>query len=1009
MGVVTVVLSFLLLWNCMCLFPVCGLSSDGKSLMALKSKWAVPTFMEESWNASHSTPCSWVGVSCDETHIVVSLNVSGLGISGHLGPEIADLRHLTSVDFSYNSFSGDIPSSIGNCSELEELYLNHNQFLGVLPESINNLENLVYLDVSNNNLEGKIPLGSGYCKKLDTLVLSMNGFGGEIPPGLGNCTSLSQFAALNNRLSGSIPSSFGLLHKLLLLYLSENHLSGKIPPEIGQCKSLRSLHLYMNQLEGEIPSELGMLNELQDLRLFNNRLTGEIPISIWKIPSLENVLVYNNTLSGELPVEITELKHLKNISLFNNRFSGVIPQRLGINSSLVQLDVTNNKFTGEIPKSICFGKQLSVLNMGLNLLQGSIPSAVGSCSTLRRLILRKNNLTGVLPNFAKNPNLLLLDLSENGINGTIPLSLGNCTNVTSINLSMNRLSGLIPQELGNLNVLQALNLSHNDLGGPLPSQLSNCKNLFKFDVGFNSLNGSFPSSLRSLENLSVLILRENRFTGGIPSFLSELQYLSEIQLGGNFLGGNIPSSIGMLQNLIYSLNISHNRLTGSLPLELGKLIMLERLDISHNNLSGTLSALDGLHSLVVVDVSYNLFNGPLPETLLLFLNSSPSSLQGNPDLCVKCPQTGGLTCIQNRNFRPCEHYSSNRRALGKIEIAWIAFASLLSFLVLVGLVCMFLWYKRTKQEDKITAQEGSSSLLNKVIEATENLKECYIVGKGAHGTVYKASLGPNNQYALKKLVFAGLKGGSMAMVTEIQTVGKIRHRNLVKLEDFWIRKEYGFILYRYMENGSLHDVLHERNPPPILKWDVRYKIAIGTAHGLTYLHYDCDPAIVHRDVKPDNILLDSDMEPHISDFGIAKLLDQSSSLSPSISVVGTIGYIAPENAFTTTKSKESDVYSFGVVLLELITRKRALDPSFMEETDIVGWVQSIWRNLEEVDKIVDPSLLEEFIDPNIMDQVVCVLLVALRCTQKEASKRPTMRDVVNQLTDANAPARGKNS
>ena len=116
-----------------------------------------------------------------------------------------------------------------------------------------------------------------------------------------------------------------------------------------------------------------------------------------------------------------------------------------------------------------------------------------------------------------------------------------------------------------------------------------------------------------------------------------------------------------------------------------------------------------------------------------------------------------------------------------------------------------------------------------------------------------------------------------------------------------------------------------------------------------------------------------------------------------------------ENAFTTTKSKESDVYSFGVVLLELITRKRALDPSFMEETDIVGWVQSIWRNLEEVDKIVDPSLLEEFIDPNIMDQVVCVLLVALRCTQKEARKRPTMRDVVNQLTDANAPARGKNS
>ncbi|RVW14583.1 Receptor-like protein kinase [Vitis vinifera] len=971
MGVVTVVLSFLLLWNCMCLFPVCGLSSDGKALMALKSKWAVPTFMEESWNASHSTPCSWVGVSCDETHVVVSLNVSGLGISGHLGPEIAYLRHLTSVDFSYNSFSGPIPPEFGNCSLLVDLDLSVNGFVGEIPQNLNSLGKLEYLSFFNNSLtgavpeslfgipnlemlylnsnklSGSIPLNVGNATQIIALWLYDNALSGDIPSSIGNCSELEELYLNHNQFLGVLPESINNLENLIYLDASNNNLEGKIPLGSGYCKKLDTLVLSMNGFGGEIPPGLGNCTSLSQFAALNNRLSGSIPSSFGLLHKLLLLYLSENhlsgkippeigqcNLSGELPVEITELKHLKNISLFNNRFSGVIPQRLGINSSLVH---------------------------------------------------------------------------ENGINGTIPLSLGNCTNLTSINLSMNRLSGLIPQELGNLNVLQALNLSHNDLGGPLPSQLSNCKNLFKFDVGFNSLNGSFPSSLRSLENLSVLILRENRFTGGIPSFLSELQYLSEIQLGGNFLGGTIPSSIGMLQNLIYSLNISHNRLTGSLPLELGKLIMLEWLDISHNNLSGTLSALDGLHSLVVVDVSYNLFNGPLPETLLLFLNSSPSSLQGNPDLCVKCPQTGGLTCIQNRNFRPCEHYSSNRRALGKIEIAWIAFASLLSFLVLVGVVCMFLWYKRTKQEDKITAQEGSSSLLNKVIEATENLKECYIVGKGAHGTVYKASLGPHNQYALKKLVFAGLKGGSMAMVTEIQTVGKIRHRNLVKLEDFWIRKEYGFILYRYMENGSLHDVLHERNPPPILKWDVRYKIAIGTAHGLTYLHYDCDPAIVHRDVKPENILLDSDMEPHISDFGIAKLLDQSSSLSPSVSVVGTIGYIAPENAFTTTKSKESDVYSFGVVLLELITRKRALDPSFMEETDIVGWVQSIWRNLEEVDKIVDPSLLEEFIDPNIMDQVVCVLLVALRCTQKEASKRPTMRDVVNQLTDANAPARGKNS
>ncbi|KAJ1428443.1 Serine/threonine-protein kinase, active site [Sesbania bispinosa] len=164
-----------------------------------------------------------------------------------------------------------------------------------------------------------------------------------------------------------------------------------------------------------------------------------------------------------------------------------------------------------------------------------------------------------------------------------------------------------------------------------------------------------------------------------------------------------------------------------------------------------------------------------------------------------------------------------------------------------------------------------------------------------------------------------------------------------------------------MPNGSLHDVLHEKNPPPSLEWSVRYKIAVGIAHGLAYLHYDCDPPIVHRDIKPKNILLDSDMEPHIADFGIAKLLDQSSTSNPSISVPGTIGYIAPENAYATANSRESDVYSYGVVLLELITRKKATDSSFMEG---------------------------EFLDTHIMEKVTKVLMVALDVLSKIHARDP---------------------
>lgn len=118
-----------------------------------------------------------------------------------------------------------------------------------------------------------------------------------------------------------------------------------------------------------------------------------------------------------------------------------------------------------------------------------------------------------------------------------------------------------------------------------------------------------------------------------------------------------------------------------------------------------------------------------------------------------------------------------------------------------------------------------------------------------------------------------------------------------------------------------------------------------------------------------------------------------------------LAYFVTENAFRPAKSVESDVYSYGVVLLELITRKKALDPSFVEQTDIVGWVRSVWSNTEEIDQIVDSSLKEEFLDSSIMDQVVDVLMVAFRCTDKDPRKRPTMRDVVKQLLDTNPQVR----
>ncbi|GJS00245.1 receptor-like protein kinase [Tanacetum coccineum] len=1042
---------------------VSGLSFDGQTLLSLSTRWvssSSPSLLS-SWNASHANPCLWAGVVCDPTNLqVVALDLSDSQISGEIGPEISRLSQLKSLNLSFNDFSGPIPSQIGNCTRLQYLDLSVNSLTGNIPNTLGNLLTLKHLNLLSNSLNGSIPESIFHIPRLEILTLSDNQLTGFIPSNLGNATMLQELYIDNNqftgslpysinnleslttldahsaglkgqiplgyggckklnyldlafnqfccgkRLTGTIPSSFGQLTKMSLLYLSENNLSGKIPPELGNCTSLLDLQLYTNQLEGSIPSELGMLN-LTNLSLFTNRLTGEVPMSIWKIKSLEYLLLYENSLSGELPVEVAELKLLRNFTLFSNNFSGMIPQNLGLNATqLVLVDFLHNSFSGPIPPNLCSGKQLVKLVLGSNPLQGSIPDDIRNCPTLARLILKDSNLSGFLPDVWDNPNLLYLDLSNNYFTGQIPATFADkLTNITEINLSMNRLSGVLPQELGRLLQLQGFNLSYNAFEGPLPSQLANCTKLLNFDASHNMFNGSIPTALRTMYGLLNLDLSENHLIGSIPSFISGLQGLIQLRLGGNLLGGTIPSSIIELKKL-GKLNISNNGLKGDIPSGFSKLEMLEQLDVSHNHLTGTLASLAELRALTQVNISYNLFTGQIPASLL---NSSFNSFVGNPSLCVDCVLNN---CDANitRNLKRCMGASlKKQKGLTKFETGMVALGtSALLFAIVVGTGFILQYRQREKHdiEEMYNDKEEDDILFQKLMEATEDLDDDYIIGRGAHGTVYKASLGPKDGvYAVKKLMFGGSnKEGSTSMVREIETVGKVRHRNLVRLEEFWMRKDYGLILYRYMHNGSLHDILHEVHPPPLLDWNLRFNIALGTAHGLAYLHFDCDPAIVHRDIKPMNILLDAELEPHISDFGIAKLLDHSSPEElMSGTLRGTIGYIAPENAFTSTKSMESDVYSYGVVLLELITRKKAADDTFTDEgLDIVRWVRSVWSENKEIDVVVDKGLYDDLYDSFVREQVTQVLQLALRCTQTEPSRRPSMREVVKQLEDVYA-------
>jgi len=282
-------------------------------------------------------------------------------------------------------------------------------------------------------------------------------------------------------------------------------------------------------------------------------------------------------------------------------------------------------------------------------------------------------------------------------------------------------------------------------------------------------------------------------------------------------------------------------------------------------------------------------------------------------------------------------------------------------------------------------------------EATDNFSEAVVIGRGACGTVYKAIMRSGEFIAVKKL--ASQREGNIvenSFNAEISTLGKIRHRNIVKLYGFCYHRESNLLLYEYMPKGSLGELLHGKTS--ILDWDTRYKIALGAAEGLSYLHHDCKPCIIHRDIKSNNILLDENFEAHVGDFGLAKLIDVPYSKSMS-AVAGSYGYIAPEYAYTMKVTEKCDIYSFGVVLFELLTGRQPVQP-LDQGGDLVTWVRSSIQTTSLTSGVFDSRL--DLSQRRVVDDMVLVLKIALFCTSVTPSDRPTMRQVVSMLIEAKA-------
>ncbi|KAL3749755.1 hypothetical protein ACJRO7_010819 [Eucalyptus globulus] len=476
------------------------------------------------------------------------------------------------------------------------------------------------------------------------------------------------------------------------------------------------------------------------------------------------------------------------------------------------------------------------------------------------------------------------------------------------------LTGEIPSSIGNLTSLNCLNLSVNDFYGEIPHSLGNCRQLIQLELSNNNLSGSIPGEVLSLSTIAIIFnLAHNQLSGSLPSQVGSLANLVELDLSYNKLTRPISSYISKCLQL-ERLNLAINSFHGEIPLALGTLRGLQELDVSHNDLFGKISSfLAKLTDLNYLNLSLNKFEGEVPKQGV-FLNASAMFVFENRNLC------GGIAEL---NLPSCKSNTSKSFWTKKVTVITVVVAILSGFILWL---CLFIiWYQRKKSK-KITSStelpfehQLSRVSYGELFRATNGFSKNNVIGKGRYGTVYKGTTQGGGCVAVKVLNLDH-RGASKSFISECRTLGAIRHRNLVKILNACSSMDYHgndfkALLYEYMANGSLEnwihqgkeeDVEHEHKygKPGHSGLMQRLDIAIDIASAIEYLHKDCNPKIVHGDLKPSNILLYNEMMGRVGDFGLAKISSVATAEAMdfdnhnnSMAVRGSVGYVPPGKKF----------------------------------------------------------------------------------------------------------------
>ncbi|KAG6724427.1 hypothetical protein I3842_03G259000 [Carya illinoinensis] len=907
--------------------------------------------------------------------------------------KFSSMPSLTHLSLFLNSLQSEFPEFITHCRNLTYLDLSLNSLTGLIPESVfTKMDKLEYFNLTNNQFQGPLSPSISKLSKLQELRLGNNHFAGPIPQEIGLISELRILELFNSWFQGKIPSSIGRLKKLEKLDLRTNFLSSSIPHELGLCTNLTYMALAGNQFRGPIPQTLWNLTELKILQLFNNHFSGTLPPEIGKMKSLTTLDINTNQLCGQLPETIAQLNNLISFSVFGNNFSGSISSDFGKYSpSLSYVSFSDNSFSGELPSELCSGLALANITVDYNHFTGSLPECLRNCAKLRRVRFDGNQFTGDITNaFGVHPNLDFLTINDNQFVGQLSPEWGECVNLTNLQMGRNRISGKIPVELAKLTQLQVLSLNSNHLSGEIPIELGNLSLLYRLNLSRNDLTGEIPWSLGNLSELNELDLSENKFTGNIPRELGNCDGLLSLDLSNNNLSGEIPPELGGLTSLQYMLDLSNNSLSGTMPQNLEKFSSLESLNVSHNQLSGKIPAsFSNMVSLRSIDFSYNKLAGQIP-TSKVFKEAPTKAYVGNSGLCG----SAGL--------KPCYTDSKKQKHSNKILLIVVPVCGLLFLATIVpGFIKCYQKIKRSHEENRVGHSDEKAECMiwerkgkftfQDIVKATEDFSEKYCIGKGGFGSVCKAALSTSQIVAVKRLNMSDSSdipaASRQTFENEIRMLTEVRHRNIIKFYGFCSIRGGMYLVYEYVERGSLRNVLYGKVE---LDWVTRVKIVQGVAHAVSYLHHDCSPPIVHRDITVNNILLESEFEPRLSDFGIARLLNPDAT--GWTTAAGSFGYMAPELALTMRVTDKCDVYSFGVVALEVMMGRHP--------GELLASLSSSQSLSDSTEFLLKDVLDQRLPTPTgkIAEAVVFVVTRALLCVRDNPDSRPPMRFVEQELS-----------